>query len=307
MRSYERKAIVLHHGFFGAKRLGHDVYGVPYFRGVPKELEEQGYDVLVTEVPATASILVRAEALAEQIHLWRKNVLGPDRKITILAHSAGGLDARCAISKFGMSKVDTLLTISTPHHGTPLADLLLGIGDTTGLTGLCQSIPLPFFADLPDGGRCLSTQAAREFNASMPNNPEVRYYSVGGDRGSVRKTSPELATSYLYVQAKEGPNDGVVSVKSAQWGTYLETLPLDHLHQMNFPLPHRWLLGAPSYKDVLLIYRRLAFMACSPETPFATDAYRRGGVHRSSHESGSTTKGSQLGARLAPSNAASTA
>src|SRR5207249_8887306 len=45
------------------------------------------------------------------------------RSVNIVAHSMGGLDARYAISQLGLGgRVASLITIGTPHLGTPLAD-----------------------------------------------------------------------------------------------------------------------------------------------------------------------------------------
>jgi len=271
----ERRAIVLHHGFFGGRRVGGlNTFSIEYFRGVPADLRDHGYDVLVTEVPSTSSTKVRAEEFAEQVAAWPELA---GRRVTILAHSMGGLDARYAISKLGLAPtVDTLLTIATPHRGSPVADMLLGFGDYTGLTGMVQVLPFKLLAEMPDGGRSLTVEASAAFNVEVIDAPEVQYLSVGGDRGSRTRTSPEVLATYMYIHSVEGPNDGLVSVSSATWGTYLETLDMDHLHQMNFPLPHRWLTSAPTYQDVVLMYRRLAGAAASPEELPAAAAARHG-------------------------------
>ncbi len=47
-----------------------------------------------------------------------------DKKVDIIAHSMGGLDARWYIEKLdGSEYVDKLITLGTPHHGTYLAYL----------------------------------------------------------------------------------------------------------------------------------------------------------------------------------------
>merc|ERR1712151_285665 len=139
-----------------------------------------------------------------------------------------------------------------------MADLLIRVGDTLRITNLLCTIPARFMAEMPGGGRCLCTHAMNEFNTLCPDAPGVRYLSVGGDRGAPWRTSPELLASHLYISSLEGPNDGMVSVQSSRWGKYLMTLDLDHLHQINFPLAHRWLSGAPSYNEVLDAYKLLA-------------------------------------------------
>eukprot|EP00442_Polarella_glacialis_P004009 CAMPEP_0115127990 /NCGR_PEP_ID=MMETSP0227-20121206/50804_1 /TAXON_ID=89957 /ORGANISM="Polarella glacialis, Strain CCMP 1383" /LENGTH=301 /DNA_ID=CAMNT_0002532333 /DNA_START=81 /DNA_END=986 /DNA_ORIENTATION=- len=257
--SGQRPALVLAHGFLGGRTLPGST--ILYFRGVEEDLRSRGYDVLTTSVPPTSPVALRAKALQEQIMQWEDR---RGRRVAILAHSMGGLDARYAISKLGGDAlVSSLLTVSTPHRGSPLADLLLGLGDASGLASLLQASPLQAMADLPDGGRCLSSAAAQEFNSEVADSPDVRYFSVGGDRSSILRTSPELIPGYSYILNREGPNDGAVSVQSARWGKYCKTLDMDHFHQINFPLPHRWLTGAPQYSEVLDEYRNLAAIATS--------------------------------------------
>src|SRR5207247_1744366 len=46
------------------------------------------------------------------------------KKVTILAHSMGGLASRAYIENEEAQDVDRLITIGTPHGGTPLASVL---------------------------------------------------------------------------------------------------------------------------------------------------------------------------------------
>ena len=47
-------------------------------------------------------------------------------KVILMGHSMGGLDARYAVSKLGMDRhVAAVVTISTPHRGSPFADWVL--------------------------------------------------------------------------------------------------------------------------------------------------------------------------------------
>jgi triacylglycerol lipase len=66
------------------------------------------------------------------------------------------------------------------------------------------------------------------FNAATPDAPGVRYFSWGATY------DPGLIDTWKWPHAvlleKEGPNDGLVSVASARWGTYLGTLShVNHL------------------------------------------------------------------------------
>jgi len=87
---------------------------------------------------------------------------------------------------------------------------------------------------LPIGGgdgsafSCLTLAAMREFNDLTPDAPGVKYFSWGA------VYNPGLIDTWKWshsvILGKEGPNDGLVSVESAKWGTYLGTLrDVNHL------------------------------------------------------------------------------
>lgn len=256
----EPKLLVLAHGFWGGRRIHWTPFD--YWRGIVVDLESAGYEVLVAEVPPTSTVAERADSLAEQIASWDKRA---GRPVAVLGHSMGGLDVRYAISKLGAgSMIHTCMTVASPHRGSSVADLLMRQADRFELSRLVEELPIKFLADMPGGARCLTVEASEEFNRQVLDVDGVRYLSMGGSRGSVLRTSPELAAFYLYLENREGPNDGLVSVKSATWGEYVATLDMDHFHQVNFPLPHRWLSGAPSYQDVVASYRWVADLATSP-------------------------------------------
>ncbi|THH28298.1 hypothetical protein EUX98_g5891 [Antrodiella citrinella] len=68
----------------------------------------------------------------------------------------------------------------------------------------------------------------RKFNEETPDVAGVKYFSWGAvyEPGMI----DTWKWSHSVVLEKEGPNDGLVSLKSAQWGTYLGTLEgVNHL------------------------------------------------------------------------------
>ena len=82
-----------------------------------------------------AKIETRAARWVRLIHKI-KNQTGAG-KLNIVAHSMGGLDMRYALSQLDAAPhVSSLTTVSTPHHGTSLAELALntptGIRDKIG-------------------------------------------------------------------------------------------------------------------------------------------------------------------------------
>lgn len=65
------------------------------------------------------------------------------------------------------------------------------------------------------------------FNPNTPDDPSVKYYSYGA-AAEMPAWSSLLGLPYQMVKEKEGENDGIVSVKSAKWGTYVKTVNADH-------------------------------------------------------------------------------
>ena len=126
-----RHHVILIPGFFGFARLG----DLRYFLGVEDMLAEQlaarGIDARVQEVMTlpTASIRHRAARVLEVIEQACADDDGP---VHLVGHSTGGLDARLAVaptaslptafdSAGAYERVTSLVTISAPHAGTPLA------------------------------------------------------------------------------------------------------------------------------------------------------------------------------------------
>ncbi|QRW06013.1 alpha/beta hydrolase family protein [Ceratobasidium sp. AG-Ba] len=139
--------------------------------------------------------------------------------------------------KLAPFKVLSVTTIATPHRGSAFADYFLS---TLGRQNLPNFVAL--MDKLPIGGgdgkafESLTLESMRKFNAQTPDDPNVHYFSWGS------KFEPGILDalgfgqvqyrpfSHKIILQKEGPNDGLVSVKSARWGTYLGTLDgVNHL------------------------------------------------------------------------------
>ncbi|GJJ77744.1 triacylglycerol lipase [Entomortierella parvispora] len=76
--------------------------------------------------------------------------------------------------------------------------------------------------------RNLTTNYCQEvFNPNTPDDPSVKYYSYGASVKQMPIWAP-LGFAWEIIKAKEGENDGLVSLSSARWGEYVETVECDH-------------------------------------------------------------------------------
>lgn len=123
-------------GFFGFANLG----DLPYFAHVSEYLEEafaeRGVPVALHHVHThpTASLRYRASRLLDTIVT---TAVG-DGPIHLVGHSSGGLDARLLVTsgvslasdhdvEALMARVQSVVTVATPHHGTPVASFFTGL------------------------------------------------------------------------------------------------------------------------------------------------------------------------------------
>src|SRR3954451_22909982 len=118
--------IVLQHGLFGFADIKVGKLKFSYFHGIDRAILDRGHPVFISRVHPTSSIELRARQLRAQI-LTQLRALGrPKDRVIIIAHSMGGLDARYMISRLRMAaRVAALITLSTPHRGSPYADWCL--------------------------------------------------------------------------------------------------------------------------------------------------------------------------------------
>jgi triacylglycerol lipase len=226
--------IVLAHGLMGFDELrlaGRFLSGVQYWRGIKEMLMANDIEVITTSVPATGTIEARARALEQEI---ATKAAGKD--VHIIAHSMGGLDARCLISQLKPTafKVMSLTTIATPHRGSSAADIVfreIGQEHLPSIYKLLSRLHIESGAF----GQLTRAYLREEFNPANPDDPAVRYFSYGA------AAKPSLFSvfriSHDLIEELEGPNDGLVSVASSKWGKdgYKGTLMgVTHLDLINW-------------------------------------------------------------------------
>ena len=123
-------------GFFGFTNLGelrYFAHVLDFLRARSRALGVRA-DIHVVRTHPTASLPQRAARVVETI----AETMGRAGAVHVIGHSSGGLDARLAVAP-GVSlpsdanvervarRVRTVITVATPHHGTPLASFFASL------------------------------------------------------------------------------------------------------------------------------------------------------------------------------------
>lgn len=256
--------LVLAHGFFGFEDLA-DFDFADYFWELPPALASAGQlevftptvDPFNDSTIRGAQLLVQVEAIIEQTGR---------EKVVLIGHSQGGLDAR-VVANLRPDLVAAVVTIATPHRGSPVADVVLGLISDPNAQGLIDAlvnlVGAPLW-DTVDGDSSLAASMEQfsqpgilAFNATYPDAPEVRYISIagrsslslGGDACAVpgapafisdwsaqRDPIDNLFSAPAAFLSGNPlapiPNDGLVRVEDSIWGEFLGCVPADHVDQI---------------------------------------------------------------------------
>ena len=210
-----------------------------YFKGIRTMLTAKGYRVYHSRGAWAADVNTRADDLKQNV----QRILNESQaeKVNIIAHSMGGLDARHMLfNDRGQGKIHariaSLTTISTPHEGSPFADW--GLEHFPMLPEAFKKIGLDV-----SGLKDLRTEACKRFN----NDPDlvkfetecestIQFQSFAGKQDFWGIFSL-LKGPFRIIERKEGENDGLVSVRSAQWRAryFKEVLnDTDHLNELGW-------------------------------------------------------------------------
>jgi triacylglycerol lipase len=218
-----------------------------YFRCIRSTLKAKGFEAIHSSVPWAESVRNRAAALKTEVERVLSN---GHRKVHIIAHSMGGLDARHMLFEHQDAriheKIASLTTIGTPHLGTTFADW--GIEHGAAVMHILAMLRI----DGLDGFRDLTTQACQAFNhdwEEFGRGCGVKFQTFAGIQDLAFIFEP-LKPSWALIFAKEGANDGLVSLESARWKEqyFKKEIEADHLNQIGWWDPndqHRFAHGRP--------------------------------------------------------------
>jgi triacylglycerol lipase len=251
--------IVLMHGMFGFQRI--QLLGLDYFNGIVADLAAHGEkQVFVSQAAMLASSAERAAMIAPYID----QILAETgkKKVNLIGHSQGGLDARYLVSSMGYGdRVASVTMVSAPNHGSKVADAIL--------TGVPQ-IAYPLITPLLDLYGLVAGDPASEkdlrtslqwlseayvdgtFNPANPDDARVKYFSWAGrsnlmpggseckpgmiadDDSKLDVVDPLFVATggFLATDAAHSVNDGLVPVYSAKWGQFMGCVPADHLDEV---------------------------------------------------------------------------
>ncbi|GMQ81406.1 MAG: alpha/beta fold hydrolase [Rhodothermia bacterium] len=235
-----RYPVVLMHGF-GMLAI--------FLRG--GHLHDEAIYLRLRGVPAYAPNVSPYHTVPVRAEMWQDRIgkiLEETRAdaINLIAHSMGGLDARFMISELGMhNSVASLVTMSTPHRGSSLADIVLESPER--VQGWLTDAANWAGSSVLEGGSADFHRAVRDltpahvtgtFNRQIQDHESVRYWSYAGraGKGTDSGINPLLRPQNILIYKREGVNDGFVSVESAKWGTYLGTVDADHSQQVGVDL-----------------------------------------------------------------------
>ena len=256
--------IVLAHGFFGFEEFA-GLNFVTYFYKVKDRLNAEGeLEVYTPAVDPFNNSDLRGEALRKQVEAITQ--FTGRGKVNLIGHSQGGLDAR-VVAHWRPDLVASVTTFATPHRGTRIADVALGlVSDSRAqdlIDGLVKLVGIPLYdaagnqTSLSKSMVQLSTKEMTAFNAKYTDQPGVVYQSLSGRSKShpggndclspveppfVAKTKKQfdglealLTVPGLILDGIDltpAPHDGLVKVESARWGQFLGCVPADHFDEI---------------------------------------------------------------------------
>lgn len=258
--------IVLSHGFFGFDSFAGLDFLTYYFE-VKDDLAMHGeLEVFTPTVDPFNDSATRSQQLERQIE--QILAMTGAAKVNVIAHSQGGLDTRLVANR-RPELIASVITVSTPHRGTPVSDLVSrGLQDPQTRSAVDAIVNLAASrlwstatadSSITAALGQFETSRMTAFNAQVTDAPGVAYFSVAG-RSALRRT-PDLCdatdgTRPSFIRSFDGEvdpinpmldatefiispnafdpvsNDGLVPVASAKWGTFLGCIPADHLDEI---------------------------------------------------------------------------
>jgi len=175
-----------------------------------------GYRTAYVDLYPEASMWTNGELLNRQLE--EITAYFGVSKVTLVAHSKGGVDANAASVHYGANaKISRIITLGSPHGGSPVADLAYStwtwwlaalLGQRNDASYVLQTGYMSYFRSITDG-----------------RDSTVPYYTLSGYR-----CGPLFTALWMGCAAISGEDDGLVPVWSARipGGTHMKEGNWDH-------------------------------------------------------------------------------
>ena len=195
-----------------------------------------GHVVYTVDLPSTAPLTYQADVLWARVN--QVSELHPGEPVVLVGHSAGGVVARLAIVRFGPGPVSTLISIASPHLGTPRA--------LQGLDVIQDSGPFEIVKELVGGRdyRRVKQSGGTLWDLAPPRPGNLLYWLNGREHPEIR---------YVSVIRLPGP-DGEDEVVPA-YSQDLNQVPVLRGRAEVVPTPGDHALDA---RDGMLLHRLVA-------------------------------------------------
>jgi triacylglycerol lipase len=244
------------------------IAGIDYWYQIPSAIESRGGKVFVPKINAFESSVERGEQLIAQLDEIKASSGGKITKFNLMGHSQGGLTSRYVMA-VRPDLVASLTSLSTPHTGSPVADLITDIapegsvpanvlsavgnaaGDLVNLLSDNKASKSDLYAMLAE----FNAVGAAEFNSQYPlglptqecgegpssvtvNGYDVALFSWGGAAPVTTGIDPsDLLFGTTSLAFKGAPSDGLTGVCANHFGRVLrDDYVMNHIDVNNHVL-----------------------------------------------------------------------
>ncbi|MDT7857753.1 lipase [Rubrivirga sp. S365] len=230
-----RYPVVLMHGFGALANLVQG--GVLHAEAM--HLRGRGVAAYAPHVNPYDTVAVRAAAWADRLSRVRAET-GAER-LNLVAFSSGGLDARwLARDPAWAGRFASLVTLSTPHRGTALAQYVLDRPDRlrAWAVGFMDFVGRAAYDAAPPHTEAALAELTPDAVAAQFDPDETvdgawcASFAGRAGRGTAVPVSPPLVVPNRILYGLAGVNDGIVPEASAAWGERLGTVEADHARQI---------------------------------------------------------------------------
>ncbi|HYE96169.1 MAG TPA: alpha/beta fold hydrolase [Rubricoccaceae bacterium] len=250
-----RYPVVLMHGFGALSPL---VRGSGMLHPEALHLRMHGVAAYAPQVNPYDTVSVRARAWQERLAVVFEET-GAE-KVNLVGFSLGGLDARYLAGTLGEApRIASIVTVATPHRGTPLARYVLDRPERlrSVAVAVMEMAGKAAYEEPPhvlDALAELTPEHVQEtFNPAhpMPEGVYCASWAARAGRDTPNAIYPPLVVQNRILYRLGGVNDGFVVTEDARWGEDLGTAEADHARLIGMRV-------TPSAFDVKAFYLGIA-------------------------------------------------